>query len=109
MNFTIFISPTSPYRVVGLLASPHSIQNKDQGGAQLLDYDIEFDVTYEVHFVTTDITWASRYDLYREDQGAPIIHWLSISNCFLISIACTIMTAMILKRSILSDIYKYKV
>lgn len=62
--------------------------------------------TYDVKFAESDIRWASRWDTYlkmTDDQ----IHWFSIVNSAMIVLFLSGMVAMIMMRTLRSDIAKY--
>ncbi|KAI8477092.1 MAG: hypothetical protein J3K34DRAFT_170756 [Monoraphidium minutum] len=62
--------------------------------------------TYDVKFTESDIRWASRWDTYlkmTDDQ----IHWFSIINSVMIVLFLSGMVAMIMMRTLRSDIAKY--
>ena len=62
--------------------------------------------TYDVKFAESDIRWASRWDTYlkmTDDQ----IHWFSIVNSAMIVLFLSGMVAMIMMRTLRSDIARY--
>lgn len=66
------------------------------------------ELTYSVHWVETNITFARRFDVYLdypffEHQ----IHWFSIFNSFMMVIFLTGLVSMILMRTLRNDYAKY--
>ncbi|KAL0410505.1 UNVERIFIED_CONTAM: Transmembrane 9 superfamily member 7 [Sesamum latifolium] len=86
----------------------HGIQTVLQPGMlpQEIDADKEIVFTYDVSFESSDIRWASRWDMYllmNDDQ----IHWFSIINSLMIVLFLSGMVAMIMARTLYRDIAKY--
>ncbi|KAL2251096.1 transmembrane 9 superfamily member 7 [Sesamum indicum] len=86
----------------------HGIQTVLQPGIlpQEIDADKEIVFTYDVSFESSDIRWASRWDMYllmNDDQ----IHWFSIINSLMIVLFLSGMVAMIMARTLYRDIAKY--
>ncbi|KNC78724.1 hypothetical protein SARC_08855 [Sphaeroforma arctica JP610] len=97
--------------IVGAELSVDSIQNcKDRtnlvlkpptkGSSQTINY------SYEVHWVESDIPWASRWDSYLKVDEAQV-RWLSIANSLVIVLFLSGMVAMILLRTVYRDIARY--
>lgn len=66
------------------------------------------ELTYSVHWVATNVTFARRFDIYLdypffEHQ----IHWFSIFNSFMMVIFLTGLVSMILMRTLRNDYAKY--
>lgn len=62
--------------------------------------------TYDVHFLPSDVRWASRWDAYLK-MGDGHVHWFSIINSLMIVVFLSGMVAMILLRTLHRDISKY--
>jgi transmembrane 9 superfamily protein 2/4 len=83
---------------------PESEQDIDDGAT----LDIPF--SYSVYFREDDsIEWSHRWDLYfvNQEEGSRI-HWLAIINSLIISGLLSAIVAMILTRTIRTDIKSYK-
>jgi transmembrane 9 superfamily protein 2/4 len=83
---------------------PESEQDIDDGGTLDIPY------SYSVYFrEETKIEWSHRWDLYfvNQEEGSRI-HWLAIINSLIISGLLSAIVAMILARTIRSDIKTYK-
>jgi len=65
--------------------------------------------TYDVEWRSSDILWASRWDVYLSMNHAvpDKVHWFSIVNSVLIVLFLAFMVAMILVRTLNRDISKY--
>jgi transmembrane 9 superfamily protein 2/4 len=75
--------------------------------AQKSDFKVTF--SYDVYWVPSAISWASRWDIYLSmgNKTHDSIHWLSIINSLTISIVLTGIVAMILLRALRLDIQRY--
>jgi transmembrane 9 superfamily protein 2/4 len=75
--------------------------------AQKSDFKVTF--SYDVYWVPSSISWASRWDIYLSmgNKTHDSIHWLSIINSLTISIVLTGIVAMILLRALRLDIQRY--
>jgi transmembrane 9 superfamily protein 2/4 len=62
--------------------------------------------TYDVKWESSDIRWASRWDLYMY-MGEDQVHWFSIVNSLLVVIFLSGMVAMIMIRALNNDILTY--
>eukprot|EP01134_Creolimax_fragrantissima_P008190 CFRG8190T1 len=71
-----------------------------KGSKQTITY------SYEVHYVQSDIRWASRWDSYLKVDEAQV-RWLSIANSLVIVLFLSGMVAMILLRTVYRDIARY--
>ncbi|KAL3902721.1 MAG: hypothetical protein SGARI_005701, partial [Bacillariaceae sp.] len=65
--------------------------------------------TYDVHWETSDIHWASRWDVYLSmDNAIPAkVHWLSIANSLVIVCVLSAMVIAILLRNLRQDLARY--
>ncbi|KAJ1456476.1 hypothetical protein M885DRAFT_616123 [Pelagophyceae sp. CCMP2097] len=65
--------------------------------------------TYDVLWRSSNVKWASRWDIYLSmDNAIPDkIHWFSIVNSLLIVLFLSVMVAMILVRNLHRDILRY--
>jgi len=65
--------------------------------------------SYDVHWVASEIRWASRWDLYLSAGTAETaeVHWFSIINSLLIVLFLSGMVAMILVRTLHRDLSRY--
>lgn len=65
--------------------------------------------TYDVTWQPSDITWASRWDVYlsMNNQVSSRVHWFSVMNSVLIVLFLTGMIAMIMVRVLRRDIARY--
>mmetsp|Transcript_4729 Transcript_4729/g.19269 ORF Transcript_4729/g.19269 Transcript_4729/m.19269 type:complete len:656 (-) Transcript_4729:730-2697(-) len=65
--------------------------------------------TYDVVWRSSEIRWASRWDIYLSmDNAVPKkVHWFSIVNSLMIVVCLTGMVAMILARNLRRDISQY--
>ncbi|CAK9168274.1 unnamed protein product [Ilex paraguariensis] len=82
--------------------------NLTQESPKPLEVGRSLDLTYSVQWVTTNITFAHRFDVYLdypffEHQ----IHWFSIFNSFMMVIFLTGLVSMILMRTLRNDYAKY--
>ncbi|VDO11164.1 unnamed protein product [Rodentolepis nana] len=110
------------YRVVGVTVVPMSINREslsiqsdgtceiksDQRGPMVLKMDtpIQFPYTYEVEWVSSEIDWASRWDVYL-NTGDGQIHWFSIINSIIVIIFLTAVMAVVLLKTLRRDIASY--
>lgn len=62
--------------------------------------------TYSVEWESSDIIWTQRWDRYLRNVDAQI-HWFSIINSLMIVLFLTGMVAMIMMRTLRSDLRKY--
>ncbi|KAG7366482.1 endomembrane protein 70-domain containing protein [Nitzschia inconspicua] len=65
--------------------------------------------TYDVHWESSDIHWASRWDIYLSmDNAIPAkVHWLSIANSLVIVCVLSAMIIAILLRNLRQDLARY--
>ncbi|KAK3025759.1 LOW QUALITY PROTEIN: hypothetical protein RJ639_041915, partial [Escallonia herrerae] len=73
---------------------------------QEIKVDEEVVFTYDVSFKSSDIRWASRWDIYlymKDNQ----IHWFSIMNSLIIMLFLSVMVAMVMMRTLYRDIAVY--
>jgi transmembrane 9 superfamily member 2/4 len=65
--------------------------------------------TYDVHWQSSDIHWASRWDIYLSmDDAIPAkVHWLSIANSLVIVCVLSAMIIAILLRNLRQDLARY--
>jgi len=65
--------------------------------------------TYDVLWHSSDVEWASRWDVYlTEDNSVPAnVHWYSISNSILVVTFLSLLLANLLLRSVRNDIATY--
>lgn len=65
--------------------------------------------SYGVEFRSSEVKWASRWDVYLSMNHAvpDKVHWFSIINSILIVLFLAFMVGMILVRSLNKDISKY--
>ena len=63
--------------------------------------------TYDVTWETSNIKWASRWDVFFNSAPDDHIHWFSIINSLMIVLFLTGMVAMIMMRTLHKDIAKY--
>ncbi|KAF2293870.1 hypothetical protein GH714_005289 [Hevea brasiliensis] len=82
--------------------------NLTQDGPKPLEAGRIYDLTYSVKWISTNITFARRFDVYLdypffEHQ----IHWFSIFNSFMMVIFLTGLVSMILMRTLRNDYAKY--
>ncbi|VDL60046.1 unnamed protein product [Hymenolepis diminuta] len=110
------------YRVVGVTVEPMSIKGEDlstkpDGTCEIksgrreplvlkMGTPIQFPFTYEVEWVSSDIEWTSRWDVYL-NTGDGQIHWFSIINSIIIIIFLTAVMAVILLKTLRRDIASY--
>lgn len=119
----------SNFRIVGFYVEPISIKHKSSGGdSQRLascpsDSHLAYDhksehqrvadgelwFSYGVEWRPSDVSWASRWDIYLSMNNAVSdkVHWFSIINSVLIVLFLAFMVAMILVRTLHRDINKY--
>jgi len=62
--------------------------------------------TYSIHWIPSEIKWASRWDPYLKMQDSHI-HWFSIMNSFMIVLFLSGMVAMIMMRALHKDFRRY--
>ncbi|VDD74533.1 unnamed protein product [Mesocestoides corti] len=70
------------------------------------DHSAEISFSYQVEWVSSEIEWASRWDLYL-NTGDGQIHWFSIVNSIIIIIFLTAVMAVILLKTLRRDIASY--
>ena len=63
--------------------------------------------SYDVTWETSNIKWASRWDVFFNSAPDDHIHWFSIINSLMIVLFLTGMVAMIMMRTLHKDIAKY--
>lgn len=115
------------YRIVGFYVEPISIKHKLGGDGNLntcpMDKHLSYDhkgehhrvapgelwYSYGVEWRPSDVSWASRWDIYLSMNNAVSdkVHWFSIVNSVLIVLFLAFMVAMILVRTLHRDINKY--
>ena len=91
------LTTCSPGKMVAVSHAQPPLEVKE--GAEVI-------FTYDVKFAESDIRWASRWDTYlkmTDDQ----IHWFSIVNSAMIVLFLSGMVAMIMMRTLRSDIARY--
>eukprot|EP01103_Thecamoeba_quadrilineata_P002694 TRINITY_DN125_c0_g2_i1.p1 TRINITY_DN125_c0_g2~~TRINITY_DN125_c0_g2_i1.p1 ORF type:complete len:634 (+),score=100.62 TRINITY_DN125_c0_g2_i1:18-1919(+) len=64
--------------------------------------------TYSVLWEPKDIKWASRWDIYLLMSNDEQIHWFSILNSLMIVLFLTGMVAMIMLRTLRTDVLRYR-
>ena len=119
-------------RVVGVEVRPVSVMQKDTistkcnqetngdgmdemqphmvlTGSQAQTGSTKITFSYDVFWVPSAISWASRWDIYLSMGGkySDNIHWFSIFNSLIISLFLTGIVAMILVRALRLDIQRY--
>ncbi|KAL4183336.1 hypothetical protein AMTRI_Chr11g154670 [Amborella trichopoda] len=82
--------------------------NLTQENPKTLEAGKSLDLTYSVKWISTNVTFARRFDVYLdypffEHQ----IHWFSIFNSFMMVIFLTGLVSMILMRTLRNDYAKY--
>jgi transmembrane 9 superfamily protein 2/4 len=60
--------------------------------------------TYDVVWEESEVAWSNRWDVYLRGNPDDKIHWFSITNSTMIVVFLTVMVAMILVRTLNSDI-----
>jgi transmembrane 9 superfamily member 2/4 len=90
---------------------PHSSYHPPEAEEDLNDGEtMEIPYSYSVYFREDDtIDWSHRWDLYfvNQEEGSRI-HWLAIVNSVIIAGSLSAVVAMILARTIRSDLKTYK-
>jgi transmembrane 9 superfamily protein 2/4 len=114
-------TPDHKYRVVGVSVDPESKQTKldasgqpdgcyDANASPLVIDDIPQDFeavyTYSVHWVPSDVKWATRWDRYMAYPRTEI-HWFSLTNSAIICTALVAVVNAILVRAVRKDIARY--
>ncbi|KAJ3196541.1 hypothetical protein HK101_008550 [Irineochytrium annulatum] len=110
-------NPTTSYRIVGVLVTPHSVSeaNRNAQCAYATDVpslvlsqeaDTAVNYTYTVQWTESKQAWGTRWDKYLHVSD-PQIHWFSIVNSIVIVLMLTGMIAMILLRALHKDISRY--
>lgn len=102
------------FRIVGFEVEPRSLQHPAGGSPTCSHTAPPLDVltnqkitfTYDVQWHESPLRWASRWDNYLK-MSAGQVHWFSILNSVLIMAFLTGIVAMILIRTLHSDIAKY--
>lgn len=123
LDFTIFyhdVSTTGAARVLGLQIHPRSIAHDSSNPRTkcadfqpplLLEPDAPQQViewTYSVRYAPSPVEWATRWDaLLKAPPKLSQIHWLSLSDGFLITLLLGSSVAAILTRTVLRDIARY--
>jgi len=124
------------YRIVGFYVEPLSIKHRFAGGRnwdgqgeapplascdsfEHTEYSAEREgqkigesqvvYTYDVQWRSSDIQWASRWDVYlsNNNTSSDKVHWFSIVNSVVIVLFLAFMVAMILIRTLNRDISRY--
>lgn len=80
------------------------VQGQSYFEPQELSPDIDF--TYSVSFEQSDISWASRWDVYLYSAGGKV-HWIAIINSFVMVLLLTFIVGDVFKRAISRDISVY--
>jgi len=133
LRFTILHSydaASDTSRIVGFEVEPFSVKHKTDwsgGGSlpmldtcnpgrvdfvthemwpQAVEEGAEVVFSYDVRFVSSDVRWVNRWDLYLHMYDDDI-HWFSIVNSMLIVLFLSAMVAVILLRALARDISKY--
>ncbi|KAI0988117.1 hypothetical protein GJ496_007598 [Pomphorhynchus laevis] len=76
--------------------------------AKLLDHHTQLSFTYEVHWIQTNISFAQRFDRYKDiDFFQHQIHWFSIFNSFMMVIFMVCFVYLIMSRLLKHDIAAY--
>jgi len=108
------------FRIVGAEVMPRSVVHswtEDQSGHKAscegmntppfdLDSDHKITYSYDVVWVESEVTWATRWDNYLRMSDAQV-HWFSIINSVMVVLFLSAMVAMILARALRRDITKY--
>ena len=63
--------------------------------------------TYDVHWVASEVSWASRWDAYLKMPGGRV-HWFSILNSLMVVLVMSSIVAMIMMRTIRRDLARYE-
>ncbi|KAL0217804.1 hypothetical protein RCL1_008653 [Eukaryota sp. TZLM3-RCL] len=75
-------------------------------GLDILDKDVTVYWTYDVNWIESEVSWRSRWELYFY-QASEGFQWFSIMHALLIVFFLTAMVAMILTRTLRSDLLRY--
>eukprot|EP00613_Pedinella_sp_CCMP2098_P061225 CAMPEP_0171984130 /NCGR_PEP_ID=MMETSP0993-20121228/273664_1 /TAXON_ID=483369 /ORGANISM="non described non described, Strain CCMP2098" /LENGTH=507 /DNA_ID=CAMNT_0012636935 /DNA_START=66 /DNA_END=1585 /DNA_ORIENTATION=+ len=86
-------------------AMTHAIN--DPANYMSVDHPSEVIFTYDVVWEESEVSWANRWDVYLKGNPDDKIHWFSITNSTMIVVFLTVMVAMILVRTLNSDIAQY--
>lgn len=110
---------STPWNGQGDAPSLSTCGSPPKSSAKHIDYDSVKDhqkvtagnmiFTYGVEFRSSEVKWASRWDIYLSMNHAvpDKVHWFSIVNSLLIVLFLAFMVAMILMRTLSRDINKY--
>jgi len=79
----------------------------DPANYQNVDRATEVVFTYDIAWEESDTPWTNRWDVYLRGSPDDKIHWFSITNSTMIVVFLTVMVAMILVRTLNSDIANY--
>lgn len=128
-----FASPVSPAKIVGFHVQPMSVRHAfngdkyepgktilstcnsniqpspDDGNHQTVNRGDTVVFTYDVFWEATDVEWTQRWDVYVSAASSPDdkVHWFAITNSILVVVFLSVMIAMILLRTLRTDIAKY--
>ncbi|BFZ55080.1 Transmembrane 9 super member 2 [Savitreella phatthalungensis] len=100
------------YRIVGVEVVPASTSAKDCAAGKPIKLDerdgkkTTFDFKLSVRWRKSDLTWATRWDRYLHVYD-PKIHWLSLTESFVIVIFLTVTVAAVLVRTLRRDVKHY--
>lgn len=117
------------YRIVGFEVEPFSVKHQVKGDwrgkstkldtctpakpvtrnappQSITDTEKEIIYTYDVEWRSSDVRWASRWDLYLKMSDSQI-HWFSIVNSLVIVVFLAAMVGIILVRTLNRDMRKY--
>jgi len=85
---------------------PERHQNTD---AQSLDESAGSEIvwTYDVKWEMSDVRWAGRWDMYMLASSSDTVHWFSIINSLVLVLILAFVVAMIMCRTLNSDIDLY--
>lgn len=64
--------------------------------------------TYSVQWKPSTVTWATRWDIFLQDEGDDQIHWFSIVNSVMIVLFLTGIVAIIMLKTVSADFRKYR-
>eukprot|EP00746_Dinoflagellata_sp_MGD_P088615 gnl/MRDRNA2_/MRDRNA2_35047_c0_seq1.p1 gnl/MRDRNA2_/MRDRNA2_35047_c0~~gnl/MRDRNA2_/MRDRNA2_35047_c0_seq1.p1 ORF type:complete len:473 (+),score=67.46 gnl/MRDRNA2_/MRDRNA2_35047_c0_seq1:61-1479(+) len=101
------------YRIVGFEVKPKNVDHgsgltPDCSGSRVdVDQRKAVRFTYDVIWLESTITWATRWDMYLGSQEEGSVRWFSILNSLLIVAFLTAMVAVILLRTLRRDIARY--
>ena len=100
------LSTCDPERV--LFAKPPARRFDSDASAQVVAAGEKILWTYDVAFKPSDVRWASRWDTYLAvSKSDEEIHWFSVINSAVVMLFLSAMVAMIVLRTLRSDITRY--